>query len=89
MQMGLHNTSMSHVGMNREAVREAIQSKLVIGQKYQLKSVNATKDDKAVAAVCELMSFGKNSAIFKHRNGTLESFVYQELWTQITKGDLI
>lgn len=89
MQMGIHNTSMRHVGMNRESAKEAVMQKLVIGQQYQLKSVNATKDEKPVAVVCELMSFGKNTAIFKHRNSTLENFTYQELWTQITKGDLI
>ena len=89
MQMGLHNTSMSHVGMTREAMKEAVTKKLKVGQKYQLKSVNATKDEKPVAAVCELMSFSTNSAIFKHRNGTLENLTYQELWTQIMDGDLL
>ena len=82
-------TSMCHIGMNREAARDAVQSKLIIGQQYQLKSINATNTDKPVTAVCELMSFGRNSAIFKHRNGTLETFTYQELWTQIMNKDLI
>lgn len=81
-------TSMRHVGMTREAYREAVVKKLVIGQKYRLKSVNATKDEKAVAAVCELMSLSEKTAVFKHRNGTLEGFTYQELWSQMMCGDL-
>lgn len=82
-------TSMRHVGMNREAARENVIQKLAIGQQYQLKSVNAAEKDSSAKAVCELMSFGKNTAIFKHRNGTLETFTYQELWTQIVDKDLI
>ena len=81
--------TMCHVGIDRETTKEAVKQRLTIGQKYQLKSVNATKDDKPKDAVCELMSMEKNMAIFKHQNGTLESFTYQDLWKQMVDGDLI
>lgn len=40
MQMGLHNTSMRHVGMDREAAKEVVKSRMYIGQQYLLKSRN-------------------------------------------------
>lgn len=66
-----------------------MQKKLAIGQQYRLKSVNATGEDRAKMVVCTLLELGKNIAIFKHKNGTLETFTYQDLWKQMMDGDFI
>lgn len=86
---GIHNTSMCHVGMNREAMKEAVLQKLAIGQQYRLKSMHAAKGDVPKPAICTLMEFSQNVVVFKHKNNTLESFTYQEIWTQMASGDFI
>lgn len=81
--------SMCHVGMNRDVTRDAVQKNLTLGKKYCLKSVNTTSGDTPKAAVCELLMFNNTMAVFKHKNGTLESFTYQDLWKQMMDGDFI
>lgn len=81
--------SMIPSGMNSEAVKKAALKNLAIGQQYRLKSVNATSKDYPVFVICTLMDLSKNVAVFKHKNGMLESFTYQEIWTQMMCGDFI
>lgn len=81
--------AMSPSGMDREAIKKAILKKLAIGQQYRLKSVNATSKDYPVSVICTLMDLNRNVVVFKHKNGTLESFTYQEIWTQMMCGDFI
>ena len=89
MQMGLRNAQIQCAGMSREATREAVQKRLVIGQQYRLKSVNTTKDDTPKDAVCELILLNNTMAVFKHKNGTLETFTYQDLWKQMVDREFI
>lgn len=83
---GFKTTSMRHVGMSREATKETVLSKLAIGQQYRLRSTNATSDDRGKVVKCSLSELSRNVAVFLHKNGTTESFTYQELWTQILDG---
>lgn len=83
---GFKTTSMRHVGMSREATKETVLSKLAIGQQYRLKSTSATPDDAGKVVKCSLSELSRNVAVFLHKNGTRESFTYQELWTQILDG---
>lgn len=87
MLIGARSESMRHVGMNRADMKEAVLQKLVIGQQYILKSVNATPNDGPVDARCTLIELGKNMAIFKHRNGTRETFTYTEIWKMLMEGN--
>lgn len=80
----VHNTAVS-----RDAARDAVQSRLTIGQQYRLKSVKNTEHDKPVDAVCTLLEMGRNILIFKHRGGLREAFTYQEILKQIQEGDFI
>ena len=84
-------TRMRHVGMNREAVKEAVKSRLVIGQQYQLKSGKDHTEDKRCNnfVCCKLEYFSRNSAVFENTDGTKESFTYQELWQMLMKQDLL
>lgn len=88
MQMGLHNTSMRHVGMNREAAKEAVQSRMYIGQQYLLKSQHEGVEKKNGFARCKLVSFSRNAAIFEHKNGTKETFTYQEICSALMDGEI-
>lgn len=87
--MEIRNESMRHIGMNRDATRDAVQKKLILGQKYRLKSINATSGDTPKEVVCELLMYNNSMVVFKHRNGTLESFTYQDIWKQMMDGDFI
>lgn len=86
MQMGLHNTSVWHVGLEKIVMTEAVLKKLAIGQQYRLQSVSATPNDNTVTAKCQLVELCRNFAVFKHKNGYTESFTYQEIWIQMMSG---
>lgn len=87
--MEIRNESMRHIGMNRDSMKEVVLKRLAIGQQYRLKSINATSKDYPVSVICTLMDLNRNMVVFKHKNGTLESFTYQEIWTQMQCGDFI
>ena len=77
-------------GISKDAAREAVQKKLIIGQQYQLKSVHASKgDEKPQKTVCTLLDMSRNILIFKHRSGIREAFTYQDIWQQMSSGDFI
>jgi len=78
-------TSMRHVGMNRDAMREAVQSQMTVGQSYNVKSKHETESKDGFVR-CRLVSFSKNAAVFEHKNGTKESFAYQELCSVLMGG---
>ena len=86
--MGLHNTSMCHVGMNRAAIKEAVLQKLAIGQQYRLRSVSATTHENGKEVKCRLTDISRNVAVFLHKNGTSESFTYPDLWIQMMDGTM-
>ena len=86
--MGLYNTSMCSVGMNRVAIKDAVLQKLVIGQQYRIRSVSATPNDEGKVVKCRLTDISRNMAVFLHKNGTSESFTYQDLWMQMMDGTL-
>ena len=81
---GISTTSMRHVGMNKEAMKEAVLSKLAIGQQYYINSVHDGYENVKV----RLVDFSKRFAVFQHQNGTTESFTYSELWRQMMAGTL-
>lgn len=81
---GTKITSMRHVGMNKEAMKEAVLAKLAIGQQYYIDSVHEGYGNVRV----RLVSFSKRFAVFQHKNGTTESFTYSELWRQMMAGTL-
>ena len=90
--MADHRTvSMCHVGMTREAVKEAVKSRLSIGQQYQLKSGRDHTEDKRCNNIvrCKLESFSRNAAVFECKDGTKETFTYQELWQMLMKQELL
>ena len=87
--MGLHNTSMCHVGMNRESMKKAVLQNLAIGQQYRVKSTSATQHEGGKVVKCRLTELCKNMAVFTHKNGTTESFIYPELWIQMMNGTLV
>lgn len=87
MLIGARSESMRHVGMNRADMKEAVLKKLVIGQQYILKSVNATSNDGPVDARCTLAEINRNMAVFKHKDGTRETFTYQEIWKMLMEGN--
>ena len=78
--------SVQYRGMDRESMKEAVMQKLAIGQQYQIKSVSATPNDNPVDTKCRLTELSRNVAVFIHKNGTSESFTYQELWMQMMAG---
>lgn len=86
MQMGLHSTSVWHVGIEKIVMTEAVLKKLAIGQQYRLQSVSATANDNAVTVKCRLVELCRNFAVFKHKNGYTECFTYQEIWIQMMSG---
>ena len=69
-------------GMTKAEMKEAIWSQLVIGKKYQLISKS---DDELMDMVLEDLS--THVAVFRKKNGTKETFTYQELWIQMMKGE--
>lgn len=85
----MNSESMRHVGMNRNAMKEAVLQKLGLGQQYRLKSIHATPNDNPVDARCKLVEISENVAVFKHKNGYTESFTYQELWIQMMSGTFV
>ena len=87
--MGLHKESMIHLGMNREAMKEAVLQNLAIGQQYRIKSISATPNDGGKVVKCRLSDLSRNMAVFTHKNGTTESFIYPELWIQMMDGTLV
>lgn len=87
--MEIRNESMRHIGMSRDSIKEAVLQKLDIGQQYRLKSVNATPNDNPADAKCRLIELSKNAAVFLHKNGTTESFAYQDLWKQMIDGTFV
>lgn len=81
-------TSMRHVGMNRESTREVVQSLYKIGQQYLLKSRHEGVEMKDGFARCKLVLFSRNAVVFEHRNGTKESFTYQDIWRMQMDGEI-
>lgn len=81
-------TSMRHVGMNRDDLREVVQSRLLIGQQYFLKSKHECIEKKSGFVRCKLVLFSKNAAVFEHKNGTKESFTYQEIYSALIEGEI-
>lgn len=79
---------MCHAGMNREEMKEAVLRNLVIGQQYRIRSVSATPNDEGKVVKCRLTDISRNMAVFLHKNGTSESFTYQDLWMQMMDGTL-
>ena len=82
-------TAMCHVGMNRDAVREAVKNKLIIGQQYMMEVNRDIENDKKKKPQirCELVSFSQNTAVFKHvgKNMT-ETLTYQDIWRMLVEG---
>lgn len=90
--MADHRTTyMRHVGMTREAMKEVVKSRLIIGQQYQLKSGRDDPEDKRCNNIvhCKLISFSRNAAVFEHGDGTKETLTYQELWTMLMKRKIL
>ncbi len=81
-------TSMRHVGVNRDAVREAAKKKLVIGQQYKLKSLVEDAEDASGLVKCKLIQLSKNFVVFQHQNGTKETFTYQDIWRMFMDGEI-
>lgn len=79
---------MCHVGMNRTSMKEAVLQKLAIGQQYRLRSVSASAHENGKEVKCRLTDISRNVAVFLHKNGTSESFTYQELWIQMMDGTM-
>ena len=75
--------------MKREDVKQVVLQKIVIGQQYYFKSGKDHAEDKRCNnyVTGKLMSLSKNVAVFKHRDGTTESFTYQEIWKMLLEGD--
>lgn len=84
-------TSMRHIGMTRDAMKEAVKSRLTVGQQYQLKSGRDDSEDKRRNNIvcCKLISFSRNTAEFEHEDGTKETFTYQELWTMLMERKIL
>lgn len=87
--MEICNTSLYHTGIEKSAMKEAVLQKLAIGQQYKIKSVHASPLDEGKVVKCQLEELSKNVAVFRHKNGTTESFTYQELWIQMMNGTLV
>lgn len=79
---GISATSMRHMGMNAEAMKEAVLCNMGIGQQYRIKS---THEGYGVVK-CTLVELSNKVAVFEHKNGTRESFQYSELWNQMMSG---
>lgn len=90
MQMGIRATSMKHVGMTRDAMKEAVKGRLHIGQQYQLQSGRDNSEDKRKnnRTRCKLLYFSRNAAVFEDGDGGTETFTYQELWTMLMEGKI-
>ena len=81
--------SMRHIGMNRDAIREAVKSRLVIGQQYVMENGRDVAEDerKRVTVRCRLISFSRNVAVFKQIGKTFtETLTYQEIWKMLVEG---
>ena len=85
---GFRTDSMRHVGMNRVAIKEAIKSKLIIGQQYRYKSGRDCTEDKRYNnfTSCKLLSFGRNVAVFEESDGRIETLTYQDIWKMLLEG---
>lgn len=72
---GFSTTSMRHVGMNRVAIKEAIKSKLIIGQQYLIISDKEPLEDKRKRDFVRynLVSLGRNTVVFEYKNGQKET----------------
>lgn len=90
MQAETRTTSMKHVGMTRDAMREAVKVRLHIGQQYQIQSGRDNAEDKRKNSItrCKLLYFSKNTAAFEDGDGSMETFTYQELWAMLMKGKI-
>lgn len=89
---GFKTTSMRHIGMTRADIKEAILEKLSIGQQYRVNSLHANSDSKTSVGenvFARLVDLRRNVAVFQLKNGTTESFTYQELWMQLLEGILV
>lgn len=82
-------TSMRHVGMSREAAKEAVLTKLAIGQQYRLKSSHKDPEEKGGFARCKLTDLSRNFAVFEHKDGTKETFTYQEIYRMMMDEEII
>ena len=85
-------TSMRHVGMNREAIRTAVKNRLSIGQQYLVESSRDLEEDGRKAKKCRfvLESYSRNFAVFRHSGKkTVETFTYQELWQMLMEEKIL
>ena len=88
---GFKTTSMRHVGMTREAMREAVMKRLTIGQQYMIEDRRGIKEDckKTEYTRCTLTGFSRNFAVFCHAGGKImETVAYQELWKMLMAGEI-
>jgi len=79
---GISATSMRHMGMNAEAMKEAVLCNMAIGQQYRVQSLHEGYG----TVKCTLVDLSKKVAVFEHKNETRESFTYSELWRQMMSG---
>ena len=75
--------------MKREDMKKGVLSKLGIGQQYKVKSIHKDPDGGGNITTCKLVELSTHVAVFRHKNGTNESFTYPELWRQIMAGEFI
>lgn len=77
----------NYEGITREAAKEAVKKKLQIGKRYLINSAHKDQEDGNLSKV-KLTEFSTFVAVFKHKNGTRESFTYPELYRQLLAGEL-
>lgn len=84
-------TSMKHVGMTRDAMRDAVKGRLSVGQQYRMQSGRDNSEDKRRnnPTRCKLLYFSRNAAVFEHGDGATETFTYQELWAMLMEGKIL
>ena len=74
-------------GITKDEMREAVLGRLGIGQQYSLKSIHKDPEGNGHIVKCKLVELCNRVAVFRHKNGTCESFTYPELWIQMMAGD--
>ena len=73
--------------MSREETKDTVINMLTIGRMYKVAS--GQKDgERPAPAKCRLIEFDRNFAVFEHKNGSKETFAYQELWRQLLAGEI-
>lgn len=80
-------TSMRHVGMTEQSIRDIVKKKLAIGQQYRIRTVRTRIDEKDELVRAKCVDISTHVVTFKHRDGTRESFTYWTIWQQMLSGD--